>query len=474
MDGGAKWSAAASAAPAPQVRKNTLLTLAKKATTVQMDHAKKFRKQKIAKARKAKAAKPAATKTRGELVVTPDDHDPADKAKTAEKEKAKLLKAAEKADAMAKKKQAKVLEEAEKADAMAKEEEAKVLKEAEKADAMAKKEEAKMEEAKKEEAKKADAMAKKEAAKKAQADKAKQLEEAVSAPKSPELELQQPDIWATDDSSPAAGTGSGRVGPSLFEQMVEREGTQKLYNKLAKSVGSKASKYAGVADPKAGKGPGLGGHFGPSGSQGAASGSPAKAGSHVKGKKARMLFVKQQAEIKRFKAGRDCEHELQNYNLLDEAGQKQRKGEINSKIERYEDERKVLKDLKDFAKAKHLKAKAAAQNDPKNEVLREISKEKLQHFKRTEAEFKAHNLKHDKYVMRTNFAMEGGEDGLTCVNHISVFHEYQELLKTGKTKWVDLNNAKATKSEEGSASEGEKEAPEEEDEDEEEEEEEEP
>jgi hypothetical protein len=33
--------------------------------------------------------------------------------------------------------------------------------------------------------------------------------------------------------------------------------------------------------------------------------------SHVKGKKAKMLFAKQQAEIKRFKAGRDCEHELQ-------------------------------------------------------------------------------------------------------------------------------------------------------------------
>jgi hypothetical protein len=448
MDACAKWSAAASAAPAPKVRKNTLLTLAKKATTVQMDHAKKSAKEKLAKVRKAKAAKaakPAATKTRGEVVVTPDDHDPADKAKTAEKEKAKLLKAAEKADAMAKKK--------------AKEEEAKVLKEAEKADKMAKKEEAKKEQAKKEEAKKADAMAKKEAAKEEAAKKTKQLEEAVPTPASP---LDLPDIWAEDDSSPAAGTGSGRVGPNLFAEMVEREETQELYKKLAKSVGKKASKYAGVPDPKR-KGPGLGGHFGPSGSQGAASGSPAKAGSHVKGKKAKMLFAKQQAEIKRFKAGRDCEHELQNYNLLDEAGQKQRKGEIKTKIERYEDERKLLKDLKVFAKAKHLKAKAAAQNDPKNEVLREISKEKLQHFKKTEAEFKAHNLKHDKYVMRTNFAMEGGEDGLTCVNHLSVFHEYEELLKTGKSKWVDLNNAKATKSEEGSASE------EEEDEDEEEE-----
>lgn len=108
MDGGARWSAEASAEKAPVVKRNTQISFARTATNVQMVHARKAARQKLAEARKTKAAK--AKKRNGVLVLTEDNAAAADEQDT----RLQLEKA--KADALAEKQAAKKAKETDKAE----------------------------------------------------------------------------------------------------------------------------------------------------------------------------------------------------------------------------------------------------------------------------------------------------------------------------------------------------------------------
>ena len=415
MDGAAKWSAAAS----PQ--KKTQISLAKKATNVQIQHAKKSARQKRANAKKQK---PAAKKRNGVLVLTEDTAD-ADK-------KLQLEQAQADADEQAKKLQL---------------EQAQADKTKAKADALAEKQAAKQVKADQAKAKKEQARQAKEAEKAETAREAlltKQLEEHLKAPPpavSPQ-EFPDIDIRAEDPAPIAGGTASGGVGRNLLDEMDEREETLKAVADFI--AGGKASKVGGVRkpDPKAREGPGNGGFWKPNAKP--ASPAPAKGGS----RKAKKASAAKLGQIKRFKAGRDCGHELENYNLNDPDEKLARDAEYNKNIAASNERKAILKERKDEAKFWLEKAKNAVLKNKKNEDLQDSLKDARKAFKKAEAAFKKVNLRHDLYVMKTNFARGGGEDGFACDNHLLVYQEYVALLKTGKSEWKDLQNAKATASEE--------------------------